>query len=308
MIPGGRRRLSTGGQLVELSLRKSGFLLDDTSRPLVETATPASRPFSAILAQNAWTVISPQEFHALSQPYPWPHVARHLARRGLAQINLRRCASRYCLSESMQAVMRKRGFDAAVVPVTLPLDVCGPLDPRPPAWMADQRPFVLVPGTITWYKGTDRVAGLLRRSGRTDLRVVLAGDDDGSGCLENVLQGLSGWDVRIGRVTRPEMQWLLLNAETTLIPSRLESLSFSMAEALALSRAVVASPLPVHVEVAKRIGRAPTWLDHDTGPEAYVGASPSGPHLSDEDRERFANQWLALGRAMSLARMLSSPA
>jgi len=262
---------------------------------------PTLRPFRAILAQNAWTMIARRQFRALCHPYPRRYAARHLARRAVAQMNLRRSASVYCLSESMQKLMKERGFNATVVPVTLPLDMCGPLDPRPPAWAADGGPFILVPGTVTWYKGTDGVVSLLRRAGRTDLRVVLAGHDDGSGCLQHVQHGLSDLDVKVGPVTRPEMQWLLLNAEATFILSRLESLSFSMSEALAMSRVVVASPLPVHIELAERMGRAPTWLAHDTAPEAYVGASRSGGPLRDADRECFADQWLALGRSMSLA-------
>ncbi|GAA5147569.1 hypothetical protein GCM10023340_20180 [Nocardioides marinquilinus] len=261
------RRLSVGGQMVRDSLAAVGY----TAPPavsLVETAAPRLRAHEVVLAQNAWCVLSGARFRELVEPYPRPIRARHVARRAVAAVNLRRASATVALSHAMGDLMAGRGLAPVVSPVTMPIDY---LVERPrterPSWVSPDRPFMLLPGSVTWYKRSDRVVDLARECREAGVEtplVILAGGDDGSGCLQFVQRSL-GDQVLQGVVSRAEMRWLLENAEVTVVPSQLESLSFSLGEALLTSRRVLASRLPVHVEVADRVGRGPRWLP-ETGP------------------------------------------
>ena len=81
-------------------------------------------------------------------------------------------------------------------------------------------------------------------------------------------------------------------ASAVIVPSRLESLGFCLAEALSLAPVVVASDLPAHREIAARIGREPHWMG-TTGP--VVAGEPPPP-----EPETRAAEWARLGRALGV--------
>jgi hypothetical protein len=96
-------------------------------------------------------------------------------------------------------------------------------------------------------------------------------------------------------LNRTEMLGALQSAAAVAVPSGMESLSFSLGEALLLGKVVYATPLLAHREIARRMGRAPIWLDmesHGSAPEPRVFA----PTLLDG----FRDEWRALGVALGL--------
>ena len=82
-----------------------------------------------------------------------------------------------------------------------------------------------------------------------------------------------------------------------VIPTRLESLSLCMAEALVLSPHVIASPIPAHRELAARLGRRPTWIGGE------VSAPTPPPQI---DMARIQEEWDQLGEVLQLPRPQSA--
>jgi glycosyltransferase involved in cell wall biosynthesis len=302
------QRLSLGGQVVRNSLAAVGYEPSPFAVSLVETSKPLRAPYEVVLAQNAWCVIGRSQFRELVGAYPRRHQARHRARRVVASVNLQRATRTVALSHAMGGMMRHRGLRPTVCPVTLPMDFIDQQEMhRRPVWVPDEGPFVVLPGSVTWYKNSDWVISLvrqLRRSAAHPPRVVLAGGDDGSGCLQHIQRALDGAALH-GVVSRPEMRWLLTHATATVVPSHLESLSFSLSEALVCSPHVIASPLEVHREVASRVGRQPVWIGGSSTIDELVdrvSATPPPPR-GRQDLAMFSEEWRALSsRLSSLAR------
>lgn len=289
-------RRSLGGRVVEDSLARVGFRLDPRVQ-IVETARPQLRGGATVLVQNAWNFLGEEEFAELSRPYPRPMQRRMVQRRALAALNVRRAARVVALTAAMADLVTARtGRPVTLAPVAYPLDV---LDDADDATGLPDAPFVLLPGTITWYK--DPLTGLALVAARPDLpdRVLLAGPDDGSGCWADVrrVAAALGLEVSATSLGRPAMLTALRRARAVVVPSRLESLGFSVSEALALAPGeVVASPLAAHRELAAGLGRTPTWIGEPT-PTAPAPGTPATP-----DAGRLHDSWAALGTSLGLPR------
>jgi glycosyltransferase involved in cell wall biosynthesis len=289
-------RRSSGGRVVEDSLAQVGY----TFRPgvqIVETARPRIRPADAVLVQNAWNFLPEAEFRELARPYPARMRRRMEQRRLLARLNTRRTARIVALTTPMaELVERSVGRSIEVSEVLYPLSLLETAEDRSDL---PEEPFVLVPGTLTWYK--DPLASVALVAARPDLpdRVVLAGADDGSGCWAEVQRMAATLGLRVtgAPVPPPVMRTALRSAATVIVGSRLESLGFSLAEALALAPGqVIASPLPSHRAIAEKIGRAPEWLGLDRSPPTG-GNVPSPPDADD-----LRSSWIRLGRCLGLSR------
>lgn len=288
------RRSSPGGDVVTGSLEASGYHLPP-GVALVETAPPRWRAYDVVVAQNAWNFVPGVQFRHLAAGYSPARRGLYRARRAVAALNASRAATTVTLSHHMAGLLARRGCDPVVSPVTLPRELCTASDvaEHQPDGL-DDRPFVLVPGTLTPYKNADLAISLvgLLDPGRRPL-LVLAGTDDGSGHRERLVARMAaaGLAHQVLPVRREEMTWLLRRAVATVVPSRLESLSFSLAEALALSPHVLASPLPVHREVAARLGREPVWLPPEPDlPTAQALLEQRGAP-SPIDRAAFHREW-----------------
>lgn len=261
---------------------------------LVETVRPRLRPHDVVLSQNAWNYLPRATFARLLGPYEPRRRGLYCARRAVAGVNARRARTNVVLSHYMADLLSARGLDAVVAPVTLPLDLC---DTDPPSMRAPSgidRSYVLVPGTLTPYKNADYAIDLLRLLPEQQRPLlVFAGTDDGSGQQQRITRALNRAGLRhwLGPVTREEMSWLLVHAVATVVPSRLESLSLSVAEALALSPQVLASPLPVHREVARRLAREPRWIpdEPDLATAQMLLETPS--EVPAVDRAPFRQEW-----------------
>lgn len=291
------RRSSPGGNVVTGSLAALGYH-QPASVALVETAAPRRGRFDVVLSQNAWNFISRREVRELfGLGYTPRRRALYLARRAVARLNTRRAGVNVALSDDMARLMSQQGLTPVVSRVTLPLELAQAPDTPGRPVEGVEGPFVVVPGTLTPYKDADHAIDLLEQlePSRRPL-LVLAGTDDGSGHQQRVLERLraSGVRHRLQPVDRDEMTWLLRHATATVIASRLESLSFSLAEALLLSRQVLASPLPVHREVAGRLGREPVWLarvaDRSTAERLLDDRAPA-PRTPTTP---FVDEWHAL--------------
>lgn len=291
-------RRSLGGRVVEDSLARVGFRLDPRVQ-IVETARPQLRGGATVLVQNAWNFLDEEEFAELSRPYPRAMQRRMVQRRALAALNVRRAARVVALTAAMADLVTARtGRTVTLAPVAYPLDVLDDADADDATGLPDA-PFVLLPGTITWYK--DPLTGLALVAARADLpdRVLLAGPDDGSGCWADVrrVAAALGLEVSATALGRPAMLTALRRARAVVVPSRLESLGFSVSEALALAPGeVVASPLAAHRELAAGLGRTPTWIG-EPAPTAPVPGTPVTP-----DAERLHDSWVALGTSLGLPR------
>lgn len=88
-------------------------------------------------------------------------------------------------------------------------------------------------------------------------------------------------------------------ASAVIVPSQMESLSIGLAEPLLLSKRILASPIPVHQEVAGRIGRAPEWLPPSGGDRETMLSA--GDASARQDMDQLIDQWTALADGLGLA-------
>ncbi|WP_151084281.1 glycosyltransferase family 4 protein [Nocardioides cynanchi] len=289
-------RRSLGGRVVEDSLARVGYSFRPAVQ-LVETARPRLRRAEVVLVQNAWNFLPAVEFRELARPYPSPMRRRMEQRRLLARLNTRRAERIVALTTPMAELAgRSTGRPVEVSEVLYPLSLLDPADDH--TGLPDE-PFVLVPGTLTWYK--DPVLALTVVAARPDLprRVVLAGPDDGSGCWTEIQRVASTLGLRVtgGPVTAAVMRTALRRADAVIVGSRLESLGFSLTEALALAPGrVLASPLASHVTLAERVGRLPEWLGQEPSGSSGAGL-PSPPDPADLEAS-----WDRLGTCLGLLR------
>jgi glycosyltransferase involved in cell wall biosynthesis len=279
--------------LVESSLVGVGFASPGPGVAIVETRRPQRRPFDVVLAQNAWNVVRRDEFERLCAPYPPAMVRRMRLRRRVAAVNLRRARRVVCLTDAMADLVRRSvRREVEVAPVWLPSDFVQ-------LTATGRTPYhdvALVPGTVTWFKNP---AGALEAARALSMdSVVFAGRDDGSGCWPDVLERADSLGLTATRTTlsRQEIYDALACARAVVLPSRLESLGFSLGEALTLSSRVLASPIPSHREVASRIGRSPAWLT-DRFASAVAGEAPSAL-----DPDAVSASWSRVGEALGLDR------
>jgi glycosyltransferase involved in cell wall biosynthesis len=264
---------------------------------MVETARPRPRGAEVVLVQNAWNFVPEAEFRALARPYPAPMRRRMEHRRLLARLNTRRATRIVALTKPMADLTgRSVGRAVELSEVLYPLSL---LDSADDHTGLPVEPFVLVPGTLTWYK--DPVVALTTVAAGPDLprRVVFAGSDDGSGCWAEVQRVASSLGLRVtgGAVPPPVMRTALTRAVAVIVGSRLESLGFSLTEALALAPGrVIASPLASHRALAERVGRVPEWLGEQS-PGTTGGGVPSPP-----DPDDLRTSWIRLGECLGLSR------
>lgn len=296
--------------MVSDSLALAGYV-PDADVALVETLPPSWSPSSVVVCQNAWNFLPRREYVRLIGEYAPRRRALYAARRATAGLNTRRAGVNVVLSAYMHDLLSALGRRTLLAPVTLPWDLCTP-DDVAAAGRGDlalpglpdlrERPYVLVPGTLTWYKTPGEALDLAARLPEAERPlVVFAGTDDGSGCMAHVRRRAEdvGVDAWIGPADRPAMKWLLANAALTLVPSRLESLSLSMSEALLLSPRVAATAIPVHREVAERMGRTPVWLPDDPNDVDLADLLASPDDRRRVDLDHFRRQWTDLARQLA---------
>lgn len=289
-----RARRSLGGKVVDTSLAAVGWC----PRPgvaLVETGSP--RGSQTVLAQSAWNFISRSQFNSLISRYPAPMRARAELRRALAAVNVRRARTVVCLTHAMGELVLQAHPRAKVVvsTVTAPLDIWTP----PSCAFAPAQPmddcYGLVPGTVTWYKRPELALTLIGE-GRVAAvnHILFAGNDDGSGCWPALQANAARRGIAVHRQTvdRPSMQVAVRGSAWTLMPSELESLGFTLAEGLLSGVPVSASPIPSHVEVARRLDSEPSWITSET-PRLDAARKPSTFTRGQAERE-----WRALAEAL----------
>lgn len=299
MRPGKDPSRSPGGYLVDDTLESLGYL----PRPgvtLVETGAARRRSYDAVVCQNAWNFIPLREFIRLLRDYPTRSRLRYAARRVLAYVNVSRAGRVVVLTDYMRRLLEPKRCDlVSTFRCYLPLDVFDAPTQRLPG-VPEGEPFWLVPGTLTWYKNASYVVDMVALMEPDDRPLlVLAGTDDHSGCADSLRGRLEDLGLRhiVTAVDRSQMYWLLSNADATVIPSKLESLSLSLGEALVLSRRVFASRLDVHVEVATALGRTPHWLSGVPGRDLEALAS-RGANRGRVTSGSLDQPWIALAKSL----------
>ena len=274
-----------------------GFTHDRHRVALVETARPRRRAFDVIVCQNAWNFIPREHFRSLLQPYPRRSRLLYRARRAIARINVRRARRVVTLSNYMGNLVAATGAKVEVVPVSAPADL-DRVSAQRPNWLPARTELWLIPGTLTWYKRPQyaiELASQARAAGREPL-LVFAGGDDGSGCAQDVQRRLESvaMSAFIREVSRSEMLWLMAHAYVVVIPSELESLSLTFAEALQLGRRVWAQPIPVHLELVDHIQRMPSWLPKNPDYAVVERLRPDGDWHLPNNLETKAGAWREL--------------
>ena len=295
------KHTSLGGQVVEASLVSIGYDIADDAVSLVETASPRRR-HRTILLQSAWNVLPWAEFRALQRNYPPRMRQRAFARRAVARHNLRRAQRVVCLTESVGRLLRDTtGIRASVAPVTVPIqDWREPILTGPRATISR---IALVPGTVTWYKRPTLALDALVDCGLLPSidQVLFCGRDDGSGCWQAVQAQARELDLLVERqvLERQHLYDLYRTADVTLIPSGLESLGFSLSEALLNAPRVLASGIGPHVEIAGRVDIEPEWITA----ESSSSSSVAGQTIT---REQATKEWEGVGVALGLTRCFES--
>lgn len=262
-------RLSLGGQTVRDSLQSLGYLDPPDGTVLTETVNPVSRP-RVVLAQNAWNFIPRSRFVQEIAPYPRAMQFRAVARRMVALQNARSAQKIICMTDSFGTLV-ERVTDSHVVvsPVTvgalalgLPSKIGHTLTREDIDTSAVDEPYVLVPGTVTWFKRSSQAIDVVQQLFPHMRHVLFAGGDDGSGCWDSVVSRSRGSRIAVSRrrVGHVEMIDLLSRSYASVLPSGMESLGFSLSESLLFADRVVASSLESHREIAQRVGREPDWL------------------------------------------------
>jgi glycosyltransferase involved in cell wall biosynthesis len=290
MIQSGR--LSMGGDVVRRSLMSAGVSNLPPNVSLIETTRSAA---DCILVQSAWNVIPRAQFDELIHMYPLQYRARAEARRLLAMRNIRRAKKVVCLSYYMaQLCAETLGVDAVVSPITLPCDDFSS-DPFLDDWREEA--YALVVGTLTEYKRPELAVDLVANFLPHCRRILFAGSVDRPELWAAVLGRAGAKHIRVRQdtVIRGAMSDIYKNASAVILPSALESLSFALPEALSVSRVVVASPIPVHMEVAARYGRLPLWLSSQHEVYGEMGELTRRPDPNIVQRE-----WLDLAEELSL--------
>lgn len=288
-----RRQTSLGGTAVELGLRSLGFELAQQDVALVETRIPKRDAYRVVLAQNSWNVIPRSEFARRLRDYSltmWPRI---VARRVVAAVNLRRASSVVCMTESMGELVRRHIHDRTPVVVS-PVWAVSDM-PSVPA-TGEQQAWALVPGTLTAYKNP--MEGL-RVAHALGIRSVLFAGEVQQGRLWTELQkqaDVLSVTVECRTLSRDEMATAMRSARVVILPSLMESLGFGLAEALVAGRHVLASPIPAHREIARRLGREPGWLPDVTGGTGSVAVT---------DPAQIRASWESLGAALGLQRGVS---
>lgn len=299
--PGPRR--SFGGRVVEESLAAVGFRLPPAADvALVETVRPAMAPYRRVLAQNAWNVISSDERRTRLRTYPAAQRARFHARHQVTRVNLRRAERVVCLTHAMAELCAPWSKTVEVAPVTVPMDFL-----RARSSGSDLAPgTMLVPGTVAPYKNPATALDVFAEvEASLSLSTILfGGGDDGSGVWSAVQAYARARGIAVERrvLDRAAMRAALASAAVVVVPSGLESLSFSLAETLLLSDRVIASPIAAHREVAARLGRQPTWL----GSQASSDVTPRRA-WSETEIDGLRAEWVHLGAALGLDRVLNEP-
>jgi glycosyltransferase involved in cell wall biosynthesis len=298
--PPANERRSIGGRVVEEGLTGAGFDLRSTPGVvLVETARPGRTAFDTVLAQNAWNVVPRHELRARLHDYPRAMRHRFRARRLITLVNFRRARRVVCLTDAMAEMCASRARSVTTAPVTVPLDVLAEL---PDGAGPEPDGTLLVPGTVAPYKAPAAALEFFEqhREAKGLERVLFAGGDDGSGCWQDVQDRARRLGVMCERrvLERAEMREAFTRASVVVVPSRMESLSFPLAEALVLAREVHASPIAAHREIAQRLGREPAWLGSEDGGDALTP-------LAASDVARLRGEWTHLGEALGLRRRMT---
>lgn len=182
-------------------------------------------------------------------------------------------------------------------PVTVPLDLAHLQTAARPEHVAEWERTILATGGITPSKrplDAVEIAVQLRQMSGAELGMVFAGGVADPALWARVQQRCLdyGLPVTLQKLDRAEMVEAYLGCQAAIVVTGLESLSFGLTEALALSSRVVASPLAVHLESARRIGRQPVW-SHELKSDTQFDMEPRRPaHAMDE--------WRAVGEALGL--------
>lgn len=295
------RRSSFGGMAVAMTLETLGFQATDKWTTLVETGPP--RNYRVCLVQNAWNLIPDDEFQRRIEPYPLRMAVRIRARRHLAAYNIKRAQQVVTLTEACAELVTQRfGRGVTVAPVTRPLansrlsiDVATPIT-------EPNGSFILVPGTVTWYRAPMDAAAIAYERNVSSKNILFYGPADNSGAWRatEVASSALGYQTERVEGSHQLLRALYACAETVILPSRLESLGFPLAEALSAgARRVIARALPAHLEIACRVGGAsPEWLENASDSQIASREMPTRV-LSDAD---VVQQWVNLAVVLNYNR------
>lgn len=182
--------------------------------------------------------------------------AVHVAYDPLATLLFRRAAKVTCVSaaEARLVLQRYPFIEPRLSVVPLGADIQALLAAEP--FDAD-RPVILIAGRLEAYKRVDTAIRAFAGMRNKDAQLVVCGTGSSRPALERLVREL-GIAARVlfrGQVSQEEMHRWQRTATVTLSLSPVECFGLVLLEATVAGSRVVASDIPVHAELAHRVGR-----------------------------------------------------
>jgi glycosyltransferase involved in cell wall biosynthesis len=179
----------------------------------------------------------------------------HAAYDPLATLLFRRANSVTCVSvaEAEKLLERFPFIEPRLSVVPLGADIEAVLAAEP---FAADRPIVLVAGRLEAYKRVDQAIRAFACMRSLDARLVVCGTGSHSTALERLVRelGIASRVSFLGQVSQAELRRWQRTATVTLSLSAMECFGLVLLEAAVAGSRVVASDIPVHAELADRVG------------------------------------------------------
>lgn len=259
---------SAGGQTVLHSLSAVGMKHFPSSTILAESdrGILSGRLPSRMLFQNAWTCLPKRELEFHLAQYPKSRRRREFFRRSLTRLNSKVSHHRFALTDYMSSIATSAGYGPVqTVNVGCSLDLFELESAEPPITKSMHGEYALIPGSLQPYKNP--IEALKYVIDHLDVKTVLYVGSIPYPDLVLKLRDLcinSQISVHFISASRQEMKWLHQHSAVTILASQLESLDFSFAESLYFGNSVVASSIPVHMELASFLDAEPIWLGDES--------------------------------------------
>jgi len=160
-----------------------------------------------------------------------------------------------CVSDAERERLIRDFPDAAVKMVTIPNGT----DPKLPVSgqkvIQTDMPVLLIVGRLERYKNVDLVINAFRALPH-EATLVVVGDGPDMARLERHVRAIGpGWPIHFtGRVPGPMLDDLFAQASVVTSASDHEAFGLTLAEGLASGARVVASAIPAHADLARRMG------------------------------------------------------
>lgn len=189
----------------------------------------------------------------------WGPVARSVLRLG-ERVGMRYADAVITVSESMRRRLADRYPDRWIVHIP---NGVAPVDPAPPGealrrWDLEPGRYFFTASRFAEGKGLEDLIGAFARLGRTDLRLVIAGEADHETDYSRAIKKTASETpgvVLTGMLTGPPLDELYAQAGLFVLPSYSEGLPLALLEAMSAGAPVLASDIEANLALNLRPNR-----------------------------------------------------